>query len=103
MKKAVIHDKRIDLSEIKKLIIQGDTIDSVAFLVPRYYNNIDLADYSIYLKYENDVGQGEDLLLTQSKVTDTVITLLWEAVSPKTAGNIKSSFGAPTLRTEKQS
>lgn len=78
MKKAVIHDKRIDLSEIKKLIIQGDTIDSVAFLVPRYYNNIDLADYSIYLKYENDVGQGEDLLLTQSKVTDTVITLLWE-------------------------
>lgn len=78
MKKAVIHDKRIDLSEIKKLIIQGDTIDSVAFLVPRYYNHIDLADYSIYLKYENDVGQGEDLLLTQSKVTDTVITLLWE-------------------------
>ncbi len=78
MKKAVIHDKRIDLSEIKKLIIQGDTIERVAFLVPRYYNNIDLADYSIYLKYENDVGQGEDLLLTQSKVTDTVITLLWE-------------------------
>lgn len=78
MKKSVVHDKRIDLSEIKKLVIQGDAIDSVAFLVPRYYNDVDLSAYDIYLKYENNVGKGESLLLKKENVSDTSMTLIWE-------------------------
>lgn len=78
MKKSIVHHKQIDTTEIKKLVIKGDAIDSVAFLIPRYYNGIDLSSYDIYLKYENDVGQGQNLLLAKSKVTDTTITLLWQ-------------------------
>ncbi len=78
MKKAVVNQKRIDISEIQRLIVKGDTIDSIAFVVPRYYNGVDLSDYNIYLKYENDLGVGENLLLTQDKVTDKAVTLIWQ-------------------------
>lgn len=78
MKKSVVHEKRIDLSEIQRLVIEGDAIDSVAFVVPRYYNGADLSQYDIYLKYENDAGKGENLLLEQSSVNHKDITLIWQ-------------------------
>lgn len=76
MKKAVVNNKKIDTKNIKKLIVEGDVIDSISFIVPRYYNGIDLSLYTMYLKYKNDEGEGEDLVLTTTVGVDK-LTCVW--------------------------
>ena len=80
MKDAHIRGKTISTDEIKNLIVQGDNIDTIRFIIARTYKGIDLFDYEFRVKFQLPSGNGDftDPLDIELSSDESLIYILWD-------------------------
>ena len=67
-----VKKKQIDISQIARIAIQNDAIDTINFYLPKTYEGVDLTTFSWYLVYEYPDKTGGTLLLDTSVGSDYI-------------------------------
>jgi hypothetical protein len=73
----VLNDRSINVWPIYRLLIQEDNIDTVRFLIPRYYDEHDLFDGDWRMKLLSESNVGEYIGLTAEVFNATHISVDW--------------------------
>lgn len=82
-----VHGKEIseeDMQTIPNLVIQGDNVDTVHFIIDRHYMGYDLLSNPVYLVFCNQNGQGWPLPLDVIDFNDDTFTVVWQIAPPVT-------------------
>lgn len=66
MIQAHIRDKKIDVTDIKYILVESDHCDTIQFVMKSTYNGVDLSSYAFLLRWQNVDGEGDDIVLTSS-------------------------------------
>ena len=83
----VLNDRSIQVWPIYRLIIKEDSIDTVKFLIPRYYDSHDLYSGTWRMKLLSSSNVGEYVTLSASIFSSTHIAVDWVPRSAATASS----------------
>jgi hypothetical protein len=83
----VLNDRSINVCPIYRLLIQEDNIDTVRFLIPRYYDTHDLYIGSWRMKLLSEPNVGEYINLTAEIFSASHISVDWIPRGPATASS----------------
>lgn len=74
-------DKNLRTVTVPKNFVLGvyndKDVQVIPFLMPRYYNNIDLSDFLIRVNYVNSNGDGDIYLIMDKVVSEDTINFNW--------------------------